>query len=214
MRQTTLTVLAVLVWLCVTGCSSTPSGNTTGVGGADDSWIDNPSSISGCLAAVGSSPVLSDYDVSGARDSAEVNGRAKLAAMMKARIQAYNENWSKRCADLCDEDKFMAYMNDEAEIRQLVNLSIRGAQAVRYRQVGKTVYCLMALRDVDSFFRDVVEGAGDRLAKDEVLLKTEALKAKARKKLESMIEEERKQLKKDQHDIFKQMRSHGREGES
>jgi hypothetical protein len=208
MRLKVLLVLFAVLSLCVAGCGA-PEKKGPGAGPkvvAEDDWWNNPASISDYLAAVGSSPIMSDYDIPGARQSAAVNGRKELAATMQAKIQAIHENWSKRCADLCDKESFSSYMNDERFVREFVNQKVRGAYVAKYKPVGKTMYALVVLKNVAAFFQDVIKDDSDRLKKDTTLLKTEAMKNMARERLDKMLKEEEEKLQKEQHQVLKQLR--------
>lgn len=208
MKRSIALVFCVLA-LVAAGCSSTPdepAGPGTGPQPVGDDWWNNPSNITNYLAAVGSSPIMSEYDVNGARQSAAVDGRNELAASINAKIQSLHENWSKRCGDLTDKETFSSYMNDERFVRQMVDQHVRGAWVAKYHRDGNTMYALVVLKNVSAFFDDVVKQDSDRIKKDETMLKTDAMKEMARNRLDEMIKEEKEKIAQNQNKVLEQLR--------
>jgi hypothetical protein len=102
------------------GCSGGPDPNSC-------DWLDSPGAYEGQLVAIGMAPLLNDAAEGATRTYAETDGRAKLAAVLKARMNQLVENWSKDTGDLTRNASLASYVNNEAITRQFVDATVSGA---------------------------------------------------------------------------------------
>ena len=166
------------------GCGSapdTPGGRVDEV----DNWIDNPGNIRDVLAVVGSAPIIGN--VSTARTRAETDGRGKMAATLKAQIQSMMSNWFKETGDMLNPDSVSSYLNDEGLTRQITDVEIAGARAVKYQTRDQVQYVLMVLEDPAKFVHNVGSTVKEQALKDNTLLKTEVLKRDFEEKMDKLI---------------------------
>ena len=177
-------VLASSVLLFTPGCGGAPETLAERVEEVSD-WIDNPGDIRDTLAAVGSAKVMGN--VSAARNRAEVDGRAKMAATARAQVQALMSNWFKEAGDNLDERTLSSYMNDEGLIRQLTDTEIIGARAVKYKMRDNVQYVLMVIDDAAKWTQQVGTSVKDKVLKDQTLFKTEVMKRDFEEKLDKLI---------------------------
>lgn len=181
-------ILAVPVLWLMAGCKNGPETPQDYQPVSQvDPWWNNPGSVQDHLAAVGVSPLLNKRAVASSRQAAEVDGRAKLAATLKAQIQSLAENWSKDVGDLTNEASFSSYVNNESFTRQFVNDAVKGAQAYKYHQDEGNVYVLMVLRDPTQWVENLATEIRDQALQDETLWKTEVMKQDFRKRMDDMV---------------------------
>lgn len=187
-----LAVCGVLLGSMLVACNSTKPAKEDNVdiinGGAVDEWWNNPLEVQLDMAVVGSAPYLGNPTA--ARRSAEVNARAQMAAMKKAKIQQLVEQWDQQTGDMKRPESVQSLVNNEAFTRQLVDEDIYGARAVKYKLVDGVQYVLMVLEDVGPFFDNVEKAIEAQSVEDETYWKTEVRKEDARKRLEQFREAE------------------------
>jgi hypothetical protein len=179
-KVSTFVSLALVTVLALLG-----SGCAVFSGGVPE-WIDNPGSVGGALAAAGSAPILGPE--SAARDSAAANGRAQLAASLKAEINQLIEDWSKQAGNLKIQGSLSSYINNENFTRQYVDTMIMGGRPVEFYKKDQTMYCLVVL-DIENTKRwyDAMSGAIEMEAmRQAALWESEALKAQARARLDEV----------------------------
>ena len=160
------------------------------VQGNPEEWWNNPGMYKDCLASVGVCPLLNERAVGPSRTSAENDGRAKLAAFLKARITQLVEDWSKNVGDLNKEASFSSFINNEAMTRQFVDAQVKGAFADRYHQTKTNVYVLMVLKNPEQWVANLADDYRDQVLQDETLLKTEVLKNEFRQRMDNLKEAE------------------------
>ncbi|MBN1444351.1 MAG: hypothetical protein JXA90_16690 [Planctomycetes bacterium] len=193
-----LSIALVSGLLLVQGCGGTDvvddAARTAAVFAGCD-WVDNPGLIKDHLATVGSSPFLGN--LSQARDSAVANGRAQLAATLKTRVEQLIEDWAKTAGDLNRaKETLTALVNNETFTRQFTNTEVLGTRPVRYcpshsaeLKPGDTIYALVVLENPVTWQENIDDSFEDALLRDEILWKTEALKAGARDRMDALKKE-------------------------
>lgn len=179
-----LPVLAASVVVLATSCGGSPETLREKVEEVGD-WVDNPGDIRDTLAAVGAARLLGN--VSSARNRAEADARAKMAATAKSKVQSLMSNWFKEAGDNLDQKSMSSYMNDEGLIRQLTDTEIIGARAAKYTVRGDTQYVLMVIDDPAKWTQQVGSSVKDKILKDETLFKTEVMKRDFEEKLDKLI---------------------------
>src|SRR5690606_22158653 len=177
-------VFASTMLLFPAGCSGGPSPLEERVEEAGD-WWDNPGAIRDTMAAVGSARIMGNP--SAARNRAEADGRAKLAASARAQVQSLMSNWFKETGDMLDERSMSSYINDEGLIRQLTDTEIIGAKPVKYKTIGDVQYVLMVLDDPARWTQQVGSSLKEKVLKDNPLFKTEVMKREFEEKLDKLI---------------------------
>jgi hypothetical protein len=202
-------VLALL--LASIGCESAPAPVTTAEDVvATDAWWDNPGLIKTNLAAVGASPVMNEYTLATARQTSEVDGRAKIAAALKAKIESLVENWSKEVGDLAKGPaSFTSLVNNESLVRQYTDTVLQGAMAHKYQRVGNTMYCLVVLQDAGKWTENVLQDVQDQALADETFWKSEVMKEDFRKRMDALKGREVEKSKADQRTILEAAPSNG-----
>jgi hypothetical protein len=183
-------IVALLAGLCVlSGCGGAPIvTDNREIVTTDEIW-DNPGMIRDHLAAIGAAVHLGNE--AAARDSAAANGRAQLAATLKAEINQLIEDWSKQAGNLQIKQSLSSYINNENFTRQFVDTTIRGARAVKYARRGDTQYCLVIL-DVEKtkeWYDQMSDALEQEALRDATLWKTEAMKSEARDRFEKIKKE-------------------------
>jgi hypothetical protein len=173
------------------GCSSAPESVGDRADEVED-WIDNPGNIRDVLAVVGSAPILGNE--SAARMRAEANGRGQMAATLQAQVQSMMSNWFKETGDMLNADSVSSYINDEGLTRQITDVEIGGARAVKYKQRGNVQYVLLVLEDPSKFVQNVGDSVKSRALKDDTLLKTEVLKRDFEDKMDKLINADSKKV--------------------
>jgi hypothetical protein len=177
-----LCVVPVLAAFIFSGCGSEeilPEGNP-------EEWWNNPGAITDYLAAVGVSPLLNKRAEGPARTYAEADGRAKMAAVLKAKMQQLVENWSKDVGDLTKEASFSSYINNEAFTRQHVDAVIAGAKAHTYHKAEGNIYVLMILENPTKWVANLADDTRDAALQDETLFKTEVMKNEFRDRMDGV----------------------------
>jgi hypothetical protein len=183
-KRCVLPVVASSLFFFAAGCGGAPETLAERVEEVSD-WIDNPGDIRDTLAAVGSAKILGN--VSSARNRAEADARAKMAATARAQVQSLMSNWFKETGDNLDERTVASYMNDEGLIRQLTDTEIIGARPVRYKDRGGVQYVLMVIDDAAKWTQQVGTSVKDKILKDQTLFKTEVMKRDFEEKLDKLI---------------------------
>ncbi|MFT5286307.1 MAG: hypothetical protein ACI8TQ_002475 [Planctomycetota bacterium] len=151
-------------------------------------WWNNPGDID-AMVAVGVSPVTANLSMT--RNSATVNGRAELAAMLSAKIQSMTENWAQDTGDLNNAASMQSLMNNEQITRQLVDTELSGARAKKYHQEGNTYYVLMVLEDTSSWLDAVKSKMDEAIIQDDTYYKTEVRKSEMRDKMDALFNAEK-----------------------
>jgi len=177
-------LLLAVAALAAVGCASDKSQLAEHVA-AVDNWIDNPGDIQDTLGTVGLAQIVGNE--SSARNRAEADGRAKMAATARAQVQSLMSNWFKEAGDNLDPKTLSSYMNDEGLIRQVTDVEIIGARPVKYAQRNGYQYVLMVIEDPEMWTKQVGASVKDQLLKDQTLFKTEVLKQDFEKKLDALI---------------------------
>ena len=154
-------------------------------------WWNNPGDID-AMVAVGVSPVTANLSMT--RNSATVNGRAELAAMLNAKIQSMTENWAQDTGDLNNPASMQSLMNNETITRQLVDTKLSGARAKKFHQVGNTYFALMVLEDTSAWLDAVADKMDEALIQDDTYFKTEVRKSEMRDKLDALISGEKSKV--------------------
>ena len=180
--------LALMLSLCTLyGCSG-PGGVIPEIEG--DEWIDKPGIITGYLAASGAAPHLGNE--AAARDSAAANGRAQLAAAIKAELNQLIEDWSKQAGDLLDKNSLSSYVNNENFTRQYVETVSAGGRILKYTKRGDTMYALLILdiENTKKWYDQLSKALFDNEIKQAAALyKTEGMKEKARQRFDGLRQE-------------------------
>ena len=182
-------------------CASTPAGTPVNEkvhnieGQNVYEWWNNPGDID-AMVAVGVSPVTANLAMT--RNSATVNGRAELAAMLKAKIQSMTENWAQDTGDLNNPASMQSLMNNETITRQLVDTELSGARAKKFHQEGNTYYVLVVLEDTSAWLDAVAEQMDETLIQDDTYFKTEVRKSEMRNKLDALVNSEKAAIAKKQ----------------
>ena len=146
-------------------------------------WWNNPGDV-GKFAAAGAAKVHGN--VNAARNRAEVQGRATLAASLKAEIQSLSELWSQEAGDNLNEESVSSMFNDETFIRQIVDTTLLGARVDRYKQVDGNMYALIILEKPETFINNIVDEGKDKI-KEDTLLETQVRKEMAAEKLDNLL---------------------------
>lgn len=169
------------------GCASATEAKVVVPSG--DAWIDNPGIVENAMAAVGSTTFVANE--SNARTAAEADGRAKLAASLKAEINQLVENWAKEAGDLKIKGSLSSLINTETFTRQYVDAVIRGTMADRYRKRGNTMFCLMLMQPnkFKQWYGEMNDALEKEALRDAALWKTEAMKSEARDRFDKIRKE-------------------------
>lgn len=146
-------------------------------------WWNNPGDV-GKFAAAGAARVHGN--VNAARSRAEVQGRATLAASLKAEIQSLSELWTQEAGDNLNEDSVSSMFNDETFIRQVVDTTLLGARVDRYQQVDGNMYALVILEKPETFIGNIVDKSKENI-KNDALLETQVRKEMASEKLDGLL---------------------------
>jgi hypothetical protein len=201
MRSTLSYVGAVAVLgLVLAGCDSAEI-KTSELGGDPTEWWTNPGLIQDYLATVGVAPILNERAEGPTRTYAETDGRAKMAATLKAKINQLVETWSKDVGDLVREASFSSYVNNEAITRQFVDTTIQGAVPYKYRNDGKNIYVLMVLKNPEQWVANLSDTVRDSMLQDETLWKTEVMKNDFRNKMDALRNEQVNQYRKQSEEL-------------
>jgi hypothetical protein len=191
----------VMVCLLAVGCADAPPTTPEEV----DAWWDNPGLIQDHLAAVGVTPLLNPAAEGPARTYAEADGRAKMAAILKARMNQLVEGWSKDVGDLNKPASFSSYVNNEAITRQFVDADIAGAVPYKYHKANNSLYVLMVLKDPGQWVANLANTVRDQALQDETLFKTEVMKNDFRDKMDKLRTEQVDKTKAQQDAFLKQV---------
>jgi hypothetical protein len=186
-RAMSLTIIGALL---AAGCGSAPQTSVRDVQTNIDEWWNNPGAIQDHLAAIGTAPLLNARAEGPARTYAEADGRSKLAATLKARINQLVENWSKDVGDLNREASFSSLINNEAITRQFVETEVRGAMPYKYQNTGSNMYVLMVLKNPEQWAANLVDSLRDQALQEETLFRTEVMKNDFRKRMDDLRNEE------------------------
>ena len=146
-------------------------------------WWNNPGDV-GKFASAGAAKVHGN--VNAARNRAEVQGRATLAASLKAEIQSLSELWSQEAGDNLNEESVSSMFNDETFIRQVVDTTLLGARVDRYKQVDGNMYALVILEKPETFIDNIVDKGKENIKAD-TLLETQVKKEMASEKLDNLL---------------------------
>jgi hypothetical protein len=193
-------VLGLALGLAFTGCDSAEI-KTSELAGNPEEWWNNPGLIQDYLATVGVAPLLNKRAVGPTRTYAETDGRAKMAATLKAKINQLVETWSKDVGDLVREGSFSSYVNNEAITRQFVDATIQGAVPYKYKEDGNNTYVLMVLKNPEQWVANLSDTVRDSMLQDETLWKTEVMKNDFRNKMDSLRNEQVDQYRKQSQDF-------------
>jgi hypothetical protein len=157
------------------------------------SWVDNPGEVRDKLAAVGAAVNLGN--IAAARDSAATNGRAQLAATLKAEINQLVEDWSKQAGNLKIKESLSSYINNENFTRQYVDTTIKGGRAVKYCSSGDTMYCLVILdtEGAKEWYDKMGDAIEQEALRDATLWKTEAMKSEARDRFDALQKQKKEE---------------------
>lgn len=190
------------------GCGDKKDGNGDGpktAPTAEDDWTNNPGDYTDALYAVGVAPMKSRLAEQNARSASYTNGQQQLAAALKAKIQSLGSTWSKSTGDASDEATIQELFNNEQFTRQIVDNTLAGARAVRYKiptNPPGNAYCLVAL-DGEKYTKNVREAAGDALKKLRTEAMTDVRKAEAEKKLDELLDKEEKRIQQTEDAVLK-----------
>lgn len=195
---------AVAVMCLFVGCASEP-GKPAGEVETDDEWWNNPGLIQDHMAAIGVSPLLNARAEGPARTYAEADGRAKMAAVLKSRMNQLVENWSKDVGDLTKEASFSSFVNNEALTRQFVDADIAGAVPYKYAKNEGNLYVLMVLKNPEQWVANLANGIRDTALQDETLFKTEVQKNEFRDKMDKLRNEQTDKVKAQQDAFLNQV---------
>ena len=201
LRPLRLLPVFALSLLVFASCGSAPD---SAGGRADevDNWIDNPGNIRDVLAVVGSAPILGN--IAAARTRAEANGRGQMAATLQAKIQSLMSNWFKETGNMLNADSVSSYINDEGMVRQIANVEISGARAIKYEKRDNVQYVLMVLEDPGKFVQNVGNEVKNKALRDDTLLKTEGMKREFADKLDKLIQQDSGKLEQDRKEFLEQ----------
>ncbi len=172
---------------------------------AEDDWTSNPGDYTDALYAVGVAPMKSRLAEQNARSASYTNGQQQLAAALKAKIQSLGTTWSKSTGDAADEATIQELFNNEQFTRQIVDNTLTGARALRYKvptQLPANLYCLVAL-DAEKYTKTVKDAAGDALKKLRTEAMTDVRKAEAEKKLDELLDKEQKKIEQQEEAVLK-----------
>lgn len=156
-------------------------------------WWNNPGDI-GKFAAAGAAKVHGN--IGSARNRAEVQGRAQLAAGLKAEIQSLAESWSQEAGDNMNESSISSMFNDESFIRQIVDTTLVGARLDRFKNVDGTMYALIILEKPETVLGNIIDKAEEDL-KDDAYYETEVKKGVARDRLDELVGNKAKEMASD-----------------
>jgi hypothetical protein len=195
---------AVAVTCLFFGCAS-EEGMKVGDVTPEDEWWNNPGLIQDHMAAIGVSPLLNARAEGPARTYAETDGRAKMAAVLKSRMNQLVENWSKDVGDLTKEASFSSFVNNEALTRQFVDADIAGAVPYKYHKAEGNLYVLMVLKNPEQWVANLANGVRDSALQDETLFKTEVLKNDFRDKMDKLRTEQTDKTKAQQDAFLNQV---------
>lgn len=170
--------------LVLGGCSNTTT--TEDLPGDPDEWWNNPGLIEDAMATVGMAPLLNPRAEGPARTEAEADGRAKMAAVLKAKMNQLVENWSKNVGDLNQEASFSSYINNEAMTTQFVDAQIAGAYPFKYKKTQHNLYVLMVLKNPEEWVANLADSIRDQALKDDTLFKTEVMKNQFRERMDKL----------------------------
>jgi hypothetical protein len=179
-RIVAVTVTLVAAMFIVGGCAS---------GGIDPNgcdWTDSPGAVTEYMAAVGAAPILNERSEPNSRTFAEADGRAKLAASLRTKINQLVENWAKDTGDLTQNASFASYVNNELLTRQFVDTEVGGAFAHKYCRQGNVMYVLLVLRDPAKWVQNLANTVRDTALQDEALWKTEVMKNDFRDRMDKL----------------------------
>jgi hypothetical protein len=153
-------------------------------------WWNNPGDI-GKFAAAGAAKIHGNIGT--ARNRAEVQARATLAASLKAEVQSLAELWSQEAGDNMNEDSISSMFNDETFIRQIVDTTLIGARVDRFKPVDGYMYALVILEKPETFLGNIVDKAEEDL-KSDAYYETEVKKGVARDRLDELVGNKMKEI--------------------
>ena len=196
--------LGAVIGLTLAACGSTPKNDTPSgpstvrdFGGKKvDKWWDNPKDLPYDLCVVGTAPFMGNLGA--ARNSAELDARAKLAAMKESKVQQLLEDWSQQTGDMLKPESVTSLLNNEQITRGITDENISGARPIAYQVIEmrgqQQQFVLMTLEDTTLFFENIKMAVEENIIAEETYYKTEVRKEEASARLDDILAADKKKI--------------------